>query len=520
MKRAFTLPAAVFLCVILLCVSAATRASAEQRTALVIGNNSYSFSPLNNPVHDATDVAAALKKRGFRVTLKTNANLKGMETAIREFGASLKGGGVGLFYYAGHGLQVAGANYLVPVGAKIHSESDVKYETIDAGKILDEMENAGNGLNIVILDACRDNPFSRRFRDMTRGLAVFNSAPAGTYICYSTGPGQVALDGEGRNSPYAAALLQHMMTPGLSIEQVFKRVRQELGKVTDGKQVPWTLSSLQGEFYFTPGEAPQDVPAAPLREEKAEARVPADTAKRKAAVDLPATFTDPLSGIEFILVRGGCFQMGDTFGDGLEREKPGHEVCVNNFYLGKHEVTQEQWKKVMGNNPAHFKSCGENCPVESVSWLDVQTYIAELNGKSEKKFRLPTEAEWEYAARSGGKAEKWSGTSSSGRLKEFALYDDNANDRVDNVGSKKPNTMGFHDMSGSVWEWVQDWYSEDYYKTGLRDNPQGPPEGTGRVVRGGSWLDVAGDIRTSTRFFFEPYRAFRTIGFRLAITVQ
>lgn len=516
MKRAFTFLAVVFL----LCMPAAGQASTEQRTALVIGNNSYSFSPLKNPVHDAADIAAALKKHGFKVTLKTNVNLKAMETAIKEFGSSLKRGGVGLFYYAGHGLQVAGINYLVPVGAKIHSESDVKYETIDAGRILDEMENAGNGLNIVILDACRDNPFGRRFRDMTRGLAVFNSAPAGTYICYSTGPGQVALDGEGRNSPYAAALLQHMMTPGLSIEQVFKRVRLSLGKVTDGKQIPWTLSSLQGEFYFTPGEAPADIPAAPMSTEREQPKAPADTAKRKAAVDLPASFTDPSTGVEFILVRGGCFPMGDTFGDGHEQEKPWHEVCVNDFYLGKHEVTQGQWKKIMGNNPSHFKNCGDDCPVEQVTWLDVQSYLAEINGKTEKKYRLPTEAEWEYAARSGGKTERWAGTSSSGRLKEFAIFDDNANDTLSQVGRKKPNALGFHDMSGGVWEWVQDWYSKDYYNAGPRDNPQGPAEGTSRVLRGGSWLDVAGDIRTSTRFSFEPYRSFRSIGFRLAITVQ
>ncbi len=169
---------------------------------------------------------------------------------IADFGNRLKRGGVGLFYYAGHGLQANGVNYLIPVGARIEKESDVKYETVDAGRILDEMANANNGLNIVILDACRDNPYSRSFRSASRGLAIVNTAPVGTFISYSTGPGSVARDGDGRNSPYTAALLQFMKRPGLTIEDVFKGVRQRLRKETG--QVPWELSSLEGKFFFIP----------------------------------------------------------------------------------------------------------------------------------------------------------------------------------------------------------------------------------------------------------------------------
>jgi uncharacterized caspase-like protein len=225
------------------------QAATEQRTALVIGNGAYSSGPLKNPVNDASDMAAALRRFGFKVNLKKNANLEAMEGAIEDFGNQLKRGGVGLFYYAGHGVQVNGINYLIPVDAKINRESDVRYKAVDAGRILDEMANANNGMNIVLLDACRDNPFGKSFRSASRGLAIVSNSPSGTFISYSTSPGKVARDGEGRNSPYTKALLENMGKPGLTINNVFMNVRSKIKKETG--QVPWELSSLEGDFYFS-----------------------------------------------------------------------------------------------------------------------------------------------------------------------------------------------------------------------------------------------------------------------------
>lgn len=228
-------------------------AATEQRIALVIGNSAYSSGPLKNPVNDATDMAAALKRAGFKVTLKRNANLQEMVETIEAFGNSLKRGGVGLFYYAGHGVQVNSVNYLLPIGARINKESDVRFQAIDAGRVLAEMENANNSLNIVILDACRDNPFGKSFRSASRGLAIVTNAPSGTLISYSTGAGQVANDGEGKNSPYTRALLENISKPGLTINKVFMNVRSRVKRETG--QVPWELSSLEGDFYFIPGSA-------------------------------------------------------------------------------------------------------------------------------------------------------------------------------------------------------------------------------------------------------------------------
>ncbi len=235
---------------LLLLVPQASYAAAKQRVALVIGNSAYKTGPLANPVHDASDIAATLQKLGFTVILRKNASLQEMDESVREFGDRLRRGGVGLFYYAGHGIQIGGRNYLIPVGARMTRETDVKYQALDAEMVLDEMANAGNDLNIVILDACRDNPFGRSFRSVSRGLAIISAAPKGTFVSYSTSPGKVAVDGSGRNSPFTGSLIKHMTAPDLPIEEVFKRVRQDLGRQTKGQQIPWELSSLEGSFSF------------------------------------------------------------------------------------------------------------------------------------------------------------------------------------------------------------------------------------------------------------------------------
>jgi uncharacterized caspase-like protein len=221
----------------------------EKRLALVIGNSAYKASPLKNPVNDAKDMSNALKVLGFKVIEEIDADRKEMEDAIRQFGRQLRGGGVGLFYYAGHGIQTKGRNYLIPIGARIESASDSRYQAVDAGMVLGKMEDAENDLNIVVLDACRDNPFSRSFRTSSRGLARMD-APTGTFIVYATGPGSVASDGEGRNGIFTHHLLENMSEPGLKIEDVMKKVRTGVMEGTGNKQVPWQASSLTGDFYF------------------------------------------------------------------------------------------------------------------------------------------------------------------------------------------------------------------------------------------------------------------------------
>lgn len=224
-----------------------------RRVALVIGNGAYTAaSELKNPPNDARDMAAMLRTLGFDVSSGVNLNQRDMKRLIREFGMKLKGGGSGLFYYAGHGVQSKGRNYLIPVDANIQSEAEVEDSGVDAALVLNFMDDAQNGLNIVILDACRNNPFARSFRSANDGLAQVD-APTGTLIAYATAPGRVASDGTGQNGLYTSELLKQMQVRGVSITDMFMRVRAEVMKQTGNKQVPWEASSLVGSFYLSGG---------------------------------------------------------------------------------------------------------------------------------------------------------------------------------------------------------------------------------------------------------------------------
>mgnify|MGYP001260749338 FL=1 len=211
--------------------------------------------------------------------------------------------------------------------------------------------------------------------------------------------------------------------------------------------------------------------------------------------------------------KGGCFQMGDTFGDGSADEKPVHEVCVSDFSIDKYEVTQVSFQKVMGKNPSYnefnVKEC-PYCPVNMVTWLEANEYCGKV-GK-----RLPTEAEWEYAARSGGKKQKFSGTNTEEDLGAYGWYHGNSQIKAWPVGEKKPNELGLYDMSGNVREWVSDWYGYDYYKSSPKDNPKGPSSGVQRVLRGGSWHTPAAAVRASKRGGALPDNDHAVNGFRCA----
>jgi len=241
------------------------RPADESRVALVIGNAAYPSAPLTNPVNDAADVAAALKKRGFTVLLLQNATKIQMEQAIGQFGEKLVPEGTALLYYSGHGIQANGHNYLIPIDAHINTEAHLRLETLDLDVVVEQMMAARPRVNFVILDACRNNPFERRFRGVSGGLAQI-SAPEGTLIAYSTAPGKVASDGEGRNGLYTSALLNALDRPGLKAEELFKNVRATVSKSSTGAQIPWESSSLVGDFVFTPGVVtppPAAVPSEP-----------------------------------------------------------------------------------------------------------------------------------------------------------------------------------------------------------------------------------------------------------------
>ena len=223
-----------------------------RRVALLIGNSNYKASPLRNPSNDAKDMGQVLEDLNFdRVILVLDANLQEMDSAVNEFYTELGRGSVGVFYYAGHGIQSQGENYLIPVDAEIALETDLRYKALPLGLVLNRIDDASNDVSIVILDACRNNPFSRSWRSSASGLATVD-APKGVFIAYATAPGSVAGDGEGRNGTFTQALLKYIRTPGLTVEELFKDVRVEVQSVTRERQIPWDSSSLTGDFSFSP----------------------------------------------------------------------------------------------------------------------------------------------------------------------------------------------------------------------------------------------------------------------------
>jgi formylglycine-generating enzyme required for sulfatase activity len=554
--------------------------SASDRVALVIGNAAYkNVTPLSNTINDAVVMADALKNLGFELVggkAQTNLDKTELDNVVRKFGETMRGKRVAFLYYSGHGVQVDGRNYLIPISANVISRTDVKYELVNVDNVLEDMNASGTKVNIIVLDACRNNPFGEKgLRGGGSGLASMD-APSGTLVAYATGPGRTAADGTGRNSPYTESLARIITEPGLDIEDVFREVGKDVQLKTGGVQVPWKMDSLTEKFSLKvtievegtirtaggPGSiSEQSKPAMPktgsvkvksiptgarvfvngaqkgvtpvtvsgLSPGSVELKVVLDgyekvedtaeiqpgkedtmnyTLARAASpspspqpaspttethVKPPVTganstqreWKDPTTGMEFVWVGGGTYQMGcgSWAGDCQPNELPEHEVMVSGFWIGKYSVTQGQWQKVMGNNPSGFNK-GDSYPVETVSWEDAKEFILKLNGKSGVTFRLPTEEEWEYAARSGGKAEQYAGGND---IDKVAWYSGNSERSTHPVGTKAPNGLGIYDMSGNVWQWCEDVYDADAYKKPQHNNPMSTSGSTYRVLRGGAW---------------------------------
>ena len=291
----------------------------DKRVALVIGNAAYAVGRLNNPILDARAMAESLRTLGFEVLARENLTYRDMRRAVAEFGERVTAGGVGLFYYSGHGVQVSGKNFLVPVDADIKNERYVAAETVDADSVLLQLQEAKTRVNIVILDACRDNPFAGRFRSLARGLA-FMDVPAGTYVAYATAPGSVAEDGEpGQHGIYTSELLKALREPGLRIEDVFMRVRIAVQTRTQQRQNPWDASSMTGEFFFQPPgpTRPTTAAAGPAPRVREEVRPAVGT----------LAVTVPVDGVEILL---DDRRIGEA--------RRGHALIVENLAAGLHRL--------------------------------------------------------------------------------------------------------------------------------------------------------------------------------------
>ncbi|MBK7000396.1 MAG: SUMF1/EgtB/PvdO family nonheme iron enzyme [Rhodoferax sp.] len=363
-------------------------------------------------------------------------------------------------------------------------------------------------------------------------------APSGAVIAFATAPGKTASDNTaGRNGLYTKHLIAAINTPGLRLEDVFKRVGAGVEKESaqnGGDQSPEEVMKLRSEqpFYFKGGAGTQVASIVP------EPVVPPQPPVRPVAPVTPTagqTLKDCDVCPELVVVPGGSFEMGSNAAEqkkaiaaGASKEwtdweNPQHRVNVQSFAMGKYEVTQGQWKAVMGSNPSYFKDCGDTCPVEQVSWDDAQEYIKKLNARSGKQYRLPSEAQWEYAARAGTTTAFSTGetiTTAQANFDGNYTYNGSAKgvyrEKPIKVGSFAPNDFGLYDMHGNVWEWVQDCWN-DSYKGAPSDGSAWESGACGqRAVRGGSWLDIPADARAAVRYRSDTTFRNNLSGVRLA----
>ena len=584
-------------------IATAASARAEPRVALVIANGDYGgdIGSLKNPVNDGKLVAAALKKVGFTVTLLTDGDQRAMKKALTDFGQALADAGpsaTALFYYAGHGIQLNGENYLVPVGAAIKREGDVDLEALSADAVLKEINYGGSRVQIVILDACRNNPLMRSFRSGTFGLAKMD-APIGSFVAYSTAPGSVAADGKGDNSPFAAAFADELQRPGTAIEETFRNVRAKVIAATDSQQIPWDSSSLTAPFYFSKdfGAAgssgaveqefwdsikdssdPADFQAylkkfpngsfADLAKNRLAALKNTGTTQTASAAAQPGSTTrsettTPASGSlkpgtvfrdckdcpEMVVVPAGSFTMGSPV-DETGRNKPEgpqhKETIAKSLAFGKYVVTVGEFRKFVqatGRNTngscwyyrdesdewiekknRNFDDPGfeqtDRFPAVCINHADAVAYADWLSQTTGKKYRLPSEAEWEYAARAGTTTARFWGDSDAEQCRyangadesyhKMLLKDPGWNQHCDDgyartapVGSFQPNPFGLYDMLGNAWQITADCF-QDYTAAAGDAAPAGGGSCEKQVIRGGSWGRGPQFLRSATRGRIDP----------------
>lgn len=576
---------------------ASTSADAERRIALVIGNADYANEPLANTVNDAHAVGNTLASLGFDVLRYENLDRQRMRLALLDFKQRLGHGGVGLFYFAGHGMQAAGKTLLLPVDTETSSPAQLAATAIDLGSVLRGMSGPRPGkLNLVILDTCLNDPL--------RGIAsIMPRAPDRTLIAYATSPGGFAADGA-RHGVYTAQLLRALATADGNAEQIFRSAAHAVRQATDGAQQPWISSSLPGDFRFgvasralppiasetalvphSRGILPQNSaeqyeltfwdsiknsnqasdyeaylqtypngrfaalararlerlrtaapqPAAPRTSPPSAAPAPAPKAAPKhppAAPPVAPSSEKPAApaGLhdlkdcadcpDLIALPAGTFTMGSNSSDPSER--PAHRVSIAKpFAIGKYEVTVGQWDAcVQAGGCPHLNNGSDRpkkTPVRDVSWDDAQQYVKWLTKSTGKHYRLPTESEWEYAARAGTTTRFWWGEQmSKGKADCKDCGAPWQQQGPTEVGSFAPNPWGLYDTSGSVWEWVSDCWHNSYKGAPSTDHAWDEANCRMRVIRGGSWREGASYMPSTTRFKYDAGVRYSQNGFRVA----
>lgn len=509
-----------------LCALTSAEAQAQKRVALLVGNAAYAAAPLTNPVNDATDLSAALKARGFETVVVLNSSKRDFNERVRVFADKITPGTVALFYYAGHGMQVGGRNYLLPVDAKVQAEADVVEQGIEIDSVLQRLEGKAAAINLVILDACRNNPFTSA---KGAGLASID-APKGSLVAFATSPGKVALDGKGRNGVYTKHLLANLNAPGLRVEDVFKRVRVGVTEESQGQQVPWENTSLVGDFYFVPPSA-DALASTTLDSEQQRMQLAINTRNKpelRRYLELSPTGklrTQVAAAYEGLIATEPTRLAAEP---GYVRDCPDCPRLVNlggTRAIGAFPVTvadYEQCVRAKACEPRDVAELGaDKYPAINVSWHDAVKYTQWLSQRTKKKYRLPTDAEWAAAVEEG----RYVGEGKTRQLVPFVEcrsangYDRSAaivsafpwreaacNDgfpQTSPVGVFLPNAIGMYDWAGNVWQWTST----------CADAKKQPCEKF--VLKGGSWASPSTALNPGASLAAEPGLMGSTMGFRV-----
>ena len=534
-------------------------AEAAKRLALIIGNAAYKdVGELTNPHADADAVAKAFTAAGFDdVRHADDLSAEQMRKELKEFSGRAAGSEIAVVYYAGHGAEVADQNYLIPVDAKLLRSTDIEFEAIPLSSVRSAVSGASK-LRMVVLDACRNNPFklagSNGKRGATRGLASIEPG-AGEVVAYSAKEGTLAQDGPSNsNSPFATALVKSLKEPGLEIRLLFGRVRDDVLSATANEQEPYTYASLGGDaIYLQPPVIGPSLLSAAAQEwqliaatnsanvleafrnkYRGDAVYSALAEERLALLSPPViaatrtTIRDCPECPDMVEIPSGHFVMGSAEGEaGHEVEEgPQHAVVIGkSFAVGKFEITHGQFSAFLaetgylqapscflwnGKTWADRKGYGfanpgfaqtDNHPATCISWTDANTYIAWLSTKSGKKYRLLTESEWEYAAQHTGVPSP-----------DMANFESKSTTQI---GRYAANSFGLHDMQGNVWEWTQDCYAKDYTAAPTNGTAYITPN-CQRTYRGGGWANPAKDQRSTARGHNLANIHADVIGFRVA----
>jgi formylglycine-generating enzyme required for sulfatase activity len=550
------------------------------RVALVVGISAYAGNPLPNPGLDAAAMQrqlAGLQPR-FDVITPQSLTRPGILAALGEFKSRLRGAAVGFFYFAGHGMEIDGQNYLIPLGVDMSREDDVRYNAIAVDDVLKALE--GVPARIVVLDACRNNPFQR---GGAGGLApTVGTTLQGTLIAYATSPRRVALDGQpGRNGLYTASLLAAMQQPGVGIEEVFKRTRIAVAEASQGRQIPWESTSLTGTLVLQPG--PAAVAAAVAGASAGSAPSALAMAARGTGPWRPLeAFSDGCAGCpEMVVLPAGPLRMGSPDGEAGRhpREGPLQELRVPQpLAVGRREVTLAEYRACVldarrpGDEPdllcTHWPRTegagAADSPVVDISWEDAQTYVRWLSRRTGRLYRLLSEAEWEYAARAGSAtARPWgdalgeglavcadcsaagrpagprpaplsaplsaapssprSSPPSSAPASPFAAASSalaTTPSLSAAAGQQAGHPWGLQNMLGNVWEWVEDCRNDSLQGQPTLAQPRLSGDCAERGIRGGSWRTRAKGVRSASRAFLPVRQREQHVGFRVALTLE